>query len=386
MKILTILYDSIYHPQGGVGVSVKHTTSELVKYGHKITLLCYNYNTKKFLDVQQNGYRVLDCETTNLNFMHKNGYYFLTLYDQLIKVLLTYLKNEKFDLIVLEDSLLWPIAKYASILFNAPISVFCRLSFGLLNRSIPQSLQMFQVRQEAESYQQANEIITSSNVYADSLKNYFNLTRDIKVVLNGVDFKALQKYTKYYNFDLKKSRKQTVGFVGRLVPTKGIYFIIEAIKKCPDKFFVILSNVNPQIEATSSLAKKLNKLKKTHSNFIWYKDIPSNSKMKWEIMALCDVAIIPSLHEPFGLVALEWAALKIPRIIFTVDGLTEFNSNDDAIMIAPKIDYLLYALKTFMYNQKLVDNAHKKAKQMSWNLTAKKINKIYTNIIKQLKN
>ena len=41
-------------------------------------------------------------------------------------------------------------------------------------------------------------------------------------------------------------------------------------------------------------------------------------------MKIADIAIMPSLHEPFGITALEWMGLGVPLIVSDTGGLKEF--------------------------------------------------------------
>lgn len=379
MKILNIAFESMLSPQGGLGVHVRDCSTELARLGHDITVLGYDALTMEFCDVEFNGYRVINCKNTSIHANPKDGYYLLTLNDMLTENLLYHLKNEKFDIIALHDTVLWPIAKYAAIMFKAPIVTFAHLSHALCHRDYYYTEQkQFEVEQEWHAYMQSHSVCTCSKAYEKEIQDFFMIDRKFEIVYNGVDFEHLQQFV---GSPKTITDKPLVGFVGRMVPSKGIGLILAAIKSCPDYYFILISNVAPGIEKFMPLVSEIRKMEETCQNFTWYNDIPTSSDEKWELMASCDLALVPSFHEPWGIISDEWGVLQVPKIITKVGGLTEHNSIDDSIMIEPTADALVRAIKEFKRDPKKVRNAHYWARKQSWANTAKQVEKYYMEVL-----
>ena len=100
-----------------------------------------------------------------------------------------------------------------------------------------------------------------------------------------------------------------------------------------------------------------------------------------------DVLVIPSYYEPFGLVALEGMASKIPVVASNVGGLTNIIKNTkDGFLFEPRNPLSLKEKILLIYNsqelrQKLIQNAYEKVKNYSWKSMVKKIDAIYKNLI-----
>ena len=340
--------------------------------------------TMEFCDKTFRGYHVLNCMNTNIMQKPKGPYHLLVLNDMFVENLLFHFKNHTFDVVHLHDSLLWPIAKYAAILFKCPIITSCHLSHALVHKDYPMFDQKtFEVTQEAHAYLMSHGITTCSQSYADDVEDYFMMKRNFNVIYNGVDLDRLKSfnYNPKLNQELGKG-KPVVGFVGRMVPSKGIHLILEASKHCHDKQFVIISNVAPTIEHILPLVADVKKAVKEQDNVIWFRDLPTDSDQKWETMASCDMSIIPSIHEPWGIVTDEWGGLRVPKIVTKIDGLLEHNTEDNSIMINPDISSLIKALEQTLIPEKK-ENAYKIAENMTWKNTATQITNIYKEVINE---
>ena len=382
MKILHITFESVFHPQGGMGVFVREVAKEQAKK-HKVSVIGFDPINLEYTDTIFQEYRVVNCKSTSI-FSDPTGFnYLIVLYDMLIENLLYHFKKDSFDIIHLHDTLLWQVAKYASILFDAPIVTHCHLSHALVHSGATFSSQRkYEVTQEYHAYLKSHKILTCSEAYKKEVQEYFSLDRSFEVITNGVDSTLLRQYSydKSLNYKIGKG-KQVIGFVGRLVPSKGISLILDAIQEFPNKMFVLIANVSPTVEDFTPYTKKLQSLQERVDNFLWVRDLQSDDPKKWEIMASCDLAIVPSLHEPWGIVTDEWGALRVPKIVSSIGGLLEHNTNEDSILIRPNTKDLFYALKHYKPDLRKVSNAFKNACASSWSAVVEKIEKCYREVL-----
>jgi glycosyltransferase involved in cell wall biosynthesis len=117
--------------------------------------------------------------------------------------------------------------------------------------------------------------------------------------------------------------------VGRLIEQKGITYLLEAwaqvLKKIPNAVLVIAGD-GPLHE---SLKQQAGPLGESVCFLGWRLDIPN-------IMADCDVLVVPSLWEGFGLVTLEAMALKKPIVASRVGALPEIVvNNETGLLVEP---------------------------------------------------
>jgi glycosyltransferase involved in cell wall biosynthesis len=61
----------------------------------------------------------------------------------------------------------------------------------------------------------------------------------------------------------------------------------------------------------------------------------NQSEQHLRYLSACDVAVIPSRHEPFGYVALEALAMSVPIIASRTGGLTQTVTDDVGMLVPP---------------------------------------------------
>lgn len=185
----------------------------------------------------------------------------------------------------------------------------------------------------------------------------------------GVDLKRFD-YTQKENWgkDIKEqynipSEDKVLGFVGRIVPEKGVNELLEAfmtLKREKVSLFV----VGPYYEI-----KRLNQeiyLKAQKHPKIHFTGPVSNPA---KFYAAFDFFVFPSYREGFGSVALEAAALGTPAIVTNITGPTEFiQHHENGIICEVKsVESLRHAMieaieMPVSKYQKLSDNSYNKVK------------------------
>jgi glycogen(starch) synthase len=110
-----------------------------------------------------------------------------------------------------------------------------------------------------------------------------------------------------------------VGFAGRLVYEKGVQHLVSAIPQLADEhpgLRVVIAGDGPYRAELVEAARKL-RLQKTISfaGFLG-NELPA-------VFAATDATVVPSLYEPFGMVALEAAAAGAPLAVAETGGLAE---------------------------------------------------------------
>jgi len=108
-----------------------------------------------------------------------------------------------------------------------------------------------------------------------------------------------------------------VGFVGRLVPQKGLGYLIQLAKlvahRRPDAMFVVVGD-GPLRERYTAAARDASL---TNLRFV------GEQTDVRVAMSAFDMLVVPSEWEPFGVVTLEAMAMAKPVVAFEVDGIRE---------------------------------------------------------------
>jgi glycosyltransferase involved in cell wall biosynthesis len=148
--------------------------------------------------------------------------------------------------------------------------------------------------------------------------------------------------------------------VGRLSTIKGHSYLIKALPEILKKFpalTLILAGEGPLKEDLVKLSTLLNV--NDHINFVGYAKPEDYSPQ-------CQLMILPSLFESFGLVYIESFSLKIPLVAFDSEAGNEIIDNNQTGILVPKGDVkslaekIIYLLETPGERERIAENAYKK--------------------------
>jgi glycosyltransferase involved in cell wall biosynthesis len=173
---------------------------------------------------------------------------------------------------------------------------------------------------ELHAANSADLIVTVSYAMKDELTQLGFPKDKIQVCYNGVD---PQKYNpqavtheqicKIRGFYGVKDDEFMILFIGRLVGVKGVDRLIMAmphiLQKLPKAKLVILGLGDLQ-EYLSNLVKTM---KLDNSVKLRFEFVPEEERILH--YAACDVAVFPSLYEPFGIVVLEAMSMERPVVV-----------------------------------------------------------------------
>lgn len=169
---------------------------------------------------------------------------------------------------------------------------------------------------------EAWRVICCSHFMEDEVRRVFQLPRDkVAVIPNGVDagnFSTGSK--KARRSDYAAPDEKIIFYVGRLVQEKGVQLLLDAapevLSHYPQAKFVIAGK-GPYLEVLKQQAAAMGIANRVY--FTGYiPDEVRNSLYSW-----AEVAVFPSLYEPFGIVALEAMAARTPVIVSDCGGISE---------------------------------------------------------------
>jgi glycogen(starch) synthase len=171
--------------------------------------------------------------------------------------------------------------------------------------------------------QHADAVITCSSYMRDHVVDVFDLDeKKVNVIPNGIDPLDLQPLD-----DLAALRarfvepdQRLVLLVGRLVYEKGFQLALRTVRRLVRR----LGNVHFLVAGSGPFEAELREQARRsglrrHVTFLgWIGD-----DMLHSLYRIADLCVVPSLYEPFGLVALEAMASGCPCIVADTGGLRE---------------------------------------------------------------
>jgi len=238
---------------------------------------------------------------------------------------------------------------------------------------------------------EAWKVICCSDYMVSHVRWAFGLPADKQIMIpNGVNadvYAGIEK-TDLTQFRIKFAlpEEKIVLFVGRLVYEKGVHVLVNAILKVLEKVnakFVIVGNGYMK-EQLSGLVKSLGIAQKV----LFTGFVDDETLRKLQICA--DVSVVPSLFEPFGIVALEAMAAKSPIVVSDTGGLGEIVDHDvDGVKVyTNNPDSLAWGIIRVLTDEKnaqrLRSNAYKKIQEKyNWDRIAQQTENIYKSVLSE---
>jgi len=234
------------------------------------------------------------------------------------------------------------------------------------------------------------QVIVNSLHMQNELQYHFNLpSNKITVIPNGTDpdnFK-LEFNRQHLRNTLASPSERIVLYVGRLVNEKGVQVLLDAAPKvlaayAETKFLIV--GTGYYLDQLKNQASALGIEK--HVNFLGY---VSDIDLR-KLYNIADIVCIPSLYEPFGIVALEAMAAKVPVVTSNAGGLAEFVEHKVTGITTYAGDSgslawgLLEILRNPELSQTISSEAYKRVLDIyNWKAIAKQTGKIYTKVINE---
>jgi glycosyltransferase involved in cell wall biosynthesis len=186
---------------------------------------------------------------------------------------------------------------------------------------------------KATSYRYADRLIAVSFGVKQYLVQQKVPENRIEVIHNSVplaDFhpQPIGEAKRAFGFDPSVPR---VGAFRRMDPEKGLDLAIRAWKTVAERY----PNAKLMLVGEGKAAPQLKALA-AQLGLTDHIEFPGFVPDAWRLMSACDVLLLPSLKEAFGLAALEAMALARPVVVSDASGLAEIVENEKSGLVVPR--------------------------------------------------
>jgi glycosyltransferase involved in cell wall biosynthesis len=335
MEIGTLTWEFPPRVVGGIARHCEGLAKALVKLNHDVHLFTLDFPGSPSYEVMD-GVKVYRAST---ELGHPNFLTWVLLFNHFLTKRMADVTNEvDFDVMHVHD---W-LAAFSGISFKHYMKKPMVLTVHSTEVGRAQGLHSpdsFSINGiEWWSMYEADRVIVCSHSMKNEICNHFNLPQSkVDVIPNAID------PTKYQTTSDLGAVRQRYGVgwggklilcVGRLVPQKGVEYFIRAIPKIarryPEARFVIVG------EGWSRDILEAEARATGHSDKIKFTGFASDKEVI-DLMSSADALVVPSIYEPFGIVALEGMATGAPVVASKVDGLAEVIEHDKTgIFVYPR--------------------------------------------------
>ena len=297
----------------------------------------------------------------------------------------------EFDLVHSHDWLVAPAAEQLKEGFGTPWLVTVHATeHGRHQGWVRKHPQSYIHRIEREMVRSADRVITCSDFMRSHVNQVFRVAkRKITTIPNGIDPADLDPVEPV---DLAELRarfaapdEKLILFVGRLVYEKGFHLALEAlrpvIRRRGDVRFVVCGTGT----AEADLKEQARRLGLTqHGSFIGW----TGDDMLHSLYRVSDLCVVPSIYEPFGLVALEAMASGCLCLVADTGGLREVVPDDGTAALrfrARDPRSLARMLEKMLTDQdlhdRLITEAREHVVQFDWTEVARATAAVYDGLV-----
>ena len=373
---------------GGLARHVQDLSEALAEQGHSLYIITQGGNNIPKKE-KINGVNVIRTDPVKISPNNFIDHILQLNYQMVEEALLLYQDLEEVDIIHGHDWLVFWASKVLKHALVKPLIFTIHATESGRNQGIYNNMQRYINDVEWYSTFEAWKVIVCSNYMKNEVRGLFQLPKDkLAVIENGVN---PENYKCDYSEEFRKKYcspwEDMIFYVGRIVREKGIQVLIQAMPE--------LLSENPSTKLV--IAGKggfLDDLKRQAnylgiSDRIYFTGFISD-EVRNKLYQAANVAVFPSLYEPFGIVALEAMCTKTPVIVSDVGGMTEFvEHKKTGLKVEANNPYqLAHTIKNVLDNKeeykKMADRAYKLVNQkFTWDKIASKTAEIYQQVLEE---
>ncbi len=321
MRVLILSWEYPPIVEGGLARHVRKLSEQLVRQGHDVHVLTRGGG---HLEAEEDRHGVTVHRVREPEFPRDDLDAFIAWVDHMNDDMLAAGTDlgRGFDLVHSHDWLVAAAARRLSRRRRLPWLVTVHATeYGRHQGWVDKHPQSHIHAVEKRMVRAADRVITCSHYMRGHVRDVFGVER-VTVIPNGIDPTDLQPVA-----DLPRLRarfaapgEKLILLVGRLVYEKGFHLALDAlpglIRRVGGVRFLVAGSGTAEAELKAQ-AERLGLME--HGTFLgWTGDDTLHS-----LYRIADLCLVPSLYEPFGLVALEAMASGCPTIVADTGGLRE---------------------------------------------------------------
>lgn len=235
---------------------------------------------------------------------------------------------------------------------------------------------------EKECFLQADKIITVSNFTKDIIVKKHGVNPDkVEVVHNGCDTCEPPRHQPTLT-DLKSQGKKIVLYHGRITIQKGVDYFIKAARRVVDVDPNVVFVISGWGDMTQQIIEQVGRMSLSKNvifaGALWEEE---RDRMYQSV----DLAVMPSVSEPFGLVPLEALQHGTPSLISYQSGVSEVLTHVlkvDFWDVDEMANKILAALRYPVMRKQIVEEGKWSLHKLSWREVSKKVVQLYRDLLK----
>lgn len=328
--ILTLSWEYPPYKIGGIAEHVYELSKALTRRGqevHVVTLGDFPYEEDEGVRLHR-----IAVDASRPDFITRMN-------EEMKKIGASIIESTNIDIIHAHDWLVGSAAIDLAFKYKKPlVSTIHSTEFGR-SQGLKEEYQRRIHEVEERLVSISDHVIVCSESMKREIQDLFGVTEKISIIPNGVDVSKFGFFVDREAIKEKfcglKSTKMIL-FLGRLVYQKGVNVLIGAMPIILSSYSRVERDVRLVIVGEGPMRKQLEKDAdylgvSKHVVFTGFLDDYTVRRL----LKAADMTVVPSLYEPFGIVALEAMAAKTPVVASDVGGLSELISDGRGVKVSP---------------------------------------------------
>ncbi len=386
MKILVLAWEFPPRIVGGIARHVGELYPEIVKLGHEIHLITVEFGSTPNYEIVDGIHLHRVPVKAGNDFFHWVVNMNESMGEHGGKLIA---EERKFDLIHAHDWLVSDVALALKHTFQIPlVTTIHATEYGRHNGIYTSGQQYINGKEHILVYNSWRVIVCSQYMRYEVERALHCPWDKVDIIYNGIRPEKKHRQPDFDHLSFRRrfaeDHEKIVYYVGRMAYEKGVFILLNAAPK-------VLSSLGGNVKFVIVGGGNTDYLKEQAWNLgIWDKcyftGFMSDEDLD-KFQTVADCAVFPSLYEPFGIVALESFAARVPVVVSDTGGLPEVvqHTQTGVVTQTNNSDSLAWGILEVLqhpnYAQWLVDNAYQSlAARFSWTQLAKQTEAVYNRI------
>jgi len=350
---------------GGLGRHVEALARQLAASGHDVRVVTRGEG-ERVTDERRDGVRIrraavdpiaIDFTTETLLAWTQASEH------ALVRAALPWVRRWRPDVVHAHD---WLVAQSAITIAEATgaplVTTMHATEAGRHQGWLPRPLNLAIHSVERWLVHRSQAVITCSRAMHDEAARLFEVeAADVSVVPNGIDAARWRAHPRARTAARDRHPGDPlIVFAGRLVHEKGVQTLLDAVRPlraAHPELRLVVAGTGVHEATLHARARRL----RIASSVDWLGFVAEDELAA--LLGAADVVVVPSLYEPFGIVALEAAAAHTPLVVAETGGLIDLVTDGVATAsFAPKdVDGLVAAVTSVLADAAAARRATKRA-------------------------
>ena len=377
------------------GIFVHEQVKELIKLGVKVTVIApiaYSPKLLNWFKDEWKEYRKIPFveNIENVKVYHPRflaiprgyfkeywGYIYAITAGRIIKKILV---QEKIDILHAHGGLPDDFGTYLiSKKFNIPYVLTVHGAAVYAGQRIEPQFKKSEI-----AINNADRVVGVSNIILARIKKFTGRTQGVSCIYNGYKRNEIE-----LDSESVKSNNIKILFAGSLIERKGLKYLLEAFSELIKKYKNIQLLVAGGGIIKDRMEEICDNLNIKHN--VEFTGLVSHKRMLGEIQN-CDIFILPSWDEAFGVVYLEAMSMKKPTVGTENEGISDFIiDGKNGFLVKPRdsksiVEKLSKLIEDQNLRAEFGEVGFETIKDLTWKRNAEETLNVYSNILNQSNN